>query len=453
MTAAGAARRPSSRVWSWVAAAALAAAAAIAADMLRTGSESAVPAAPAPPLDPAQLRPGYGPATLAEALGLADRTVAGARERLAVHPDEWLRMEALARALAARFRLSADPADLAEADRLLDRGLAAAPWPAGPALTRAAVSLTAHDFGGAEAALERFDASAVPPPAEEQAEARAIRCEIAFERGRLDDARRLCAGDTFALELRRANLAAKTGDPGEAVQIVESLLRQPRLQPPTLATLALERASLALAQGDWGGAGQWARAAERVFPGYWLSEAFVAQQYALEGNRAEARRRYAALASNGNPDVLDALAVLAVADGQAAEARDWAERAGAAWEARSRMLPFAYASHHGEHELLRGDARRGLTLAEADYRRRPYPPAIVHYGFALWRTGEFARALEIVRKGEAAGFLTADMKLIEAVSLGSLGRAAEAGEAIAAARRLNPRIDSERQRFVAFGRD
>jgi hypothetical protein len=45
------------------------------------------------------------------------------------------------------------------------------------------------------------------------------------------------------------------------------------------------------------------------------------------------------------------------------------------------------------------------------------------------------------------------MKLIEAVSLSSLGRAAEAGKAMAEARRLNPRIDSRRQQFVAFGRD
>jgi hypothetical protein len=77
----------------------------------------------------------------------------------------------------------------------------------------------------------------------------------------------------------------------------------------------------------------------------------------------------------------------------------------------------------------------------------------VHYAYALWRNGEAARALEVVSKGEAQGFLTAEMKLVEAIALGSLGRAAEAGEALAEARRLNPHIDSERQQFVAFGRD
>ena len=87
------------------------------------------------------------------------------------------------------------------------------------------------------------------------------------------------------------------------------------------------------------------------------------------------------------------------------------------------------------------------------YRRRPHSGTIVLLAYALWRGGQAARALEVVRRGEAAGFLTADLKLLEALALGSLGRAAEAGDALAAARRLNPRIDSAGQQFVAFGRD
>ena len=183
-------------------------------------------------------------------------------------------------------------------------------------------------------------------------------------------------------------------------------------------------------------------------------EAYVAQQYALEGNREEARRRYRDLAARtGNPDALDALARLADADGRDEEARRWAGQAGAAWRERSRLLPLAYAAHYAEHLLLRGDRREALDLAAADYRRRPHPAAIVHYAYALWRSGEPERALAVVRAGEAKGFLTADMKLAEGLALGALGRAPEAGEAMAQARRLNPRIDSFRQQFVAFGRD
>lgn len=433
------------RGWSWLAAAALAAIAVIAADALRDRTEVV---AEAPPLDPAGLRPGLGPATFEAALAITDRSVEGARETLAVHPAEWLHMEFLARALAARHRLTAQAADLAEADRLLDRALEVAPWPAGPALSSAEVSLSLHDLDEAERSLARFDASAVPAPPDEQAAAQSIRCEIAFERGKLAQARQLCGGNgDLASPLRRANLLAETGDIPGAIRIVEAQLRRPRLAPQVLATLTLQRASLALAQGDWEGSGQWARASERLFPGYWLSEAYVAQQLALEGNRAEALRRYATLAERtGDADVLDALARLSAGEG-------WAAQAGASWEERARLLPATYATHHAEHLLLYGDARRAVAIAKADYERRPYPGTIVHYAYALWRSGDAARALEVVRSGESGGFVTAEMKLAEALALSSLGRAAEAGDVLGEARRINPRIDSSAQQYVAFGRD
>src|SRR4029078_13317391 len=111
--------------------------------------------------------------------------------------------------------------------------------------------------------------------------------------------------------------------------------------------MARDRAWVALAQGDWQASGQWARAADRVFPGYWLSEAHLAQQAAIEGDRAGAQSRYAALAARtGNPDVLDALARLAAADGRTAEASEWAAKTGGAWDERNGLPPGAYATHH-----------------------------------------------------------------------------------------------------------
>jgi len=451
VTAAAPAARSEVAAWRWLAVAAVAVVAIVGADYWR-GQEASLPEAP-PPARPADLRPGPGPRTFAEALAGAEREVAGARAGLAGHPGEWLRIEDLARALMARHRLTGDAADLAEADRVLDRAMASVPWPAGPVLSRAAVSLAVHDLAGAERALDRFDAAGSPPLAAEQADARSMRCEIAYQRGRVSEARRLCGGDgDLSFAMRRARIAAATGRADEAVRLVEDLMRRPGLSPQTIASLALQRASLALASGDWPAAGRWARAAERAFPGYWLGEAYLAQQFALDGDRAEALRRYALLAERtGHPDVLDALARLAAADGRADDARRWAERAGAAWRERSAILPRAYAAHHAEHLLLNGDPSGGLALARADYRRRPHPTTIVRYAFALWRNGEAEQALAVVRQGEAAGFATADIKLAESAALAALGRAAEAGKALAEARRRNPRIDSLRQQFVAFG--
>jgi hypothetical protein len=454
MTALAAALPRRSAALGWLAAGALAAATVIAADAWRTHRSSSA-ARVLPALDPATLRPGFGPRTHAEALARTDLGIAAARERVARHPGEWLVEEGLGRALAARFRLTANAADLAAADRTLDQAMRDAPWPAGPVLTRASIALTAHDLGKTEAALKRLDAWAGPPTAEERLDARSMRCEIAFERSGPAAARQLC-GDAadVGIQLRLANIDAKTGDPSAAAQRIEALLRRPRQSPSTLAHLALQRAAVALAQGDWRSSGRWARAAERLFPGWWLSAAYGAQQQALEGNFAEARRRYVSIAERtGNPDVFDALAQLSAATGEPDEARAWSAKAETAWRERRRLLPDTYASHYAEHLLLHGDAAAGLALAASDYRRRPFPASIAHYAFALWRNGEPARALAIVREGEARGFRTADMEIAEAVSLAALGKADDAAETLEEARRLNPRIDDFRQQFVAFTQD
>lgn len=405
-------------------------------------------------LEPA-LRPGFGPRTYSEALAAAERGVDGARARLERDSGDWLYMEGLAGALMARHRLAARPDDLAEADRLLDWALASVPWPAGPALSRAAVSLAVHDLGAADAALARFDASAVPPSEAEQLDARSIRCEIAFQRGRLAEAERLCGGsDDPGLRQRLANIAAKRGDTDKAARAIEALMRRPGLPPLTLAQLALQRASVALAEGDWEASGRWARAAERVFPGYWLSEAFVAQQYALEGNNPESRRRFAALVGRTrNPEMMGALAALAEADGEEGEAREWIVEGAGVWVGRVNFLPLAYSTHHAEFVLAHGSPTVALHLARNDYARRPFSTPAVNYARALLANGRAAEALAVLRATGSRDFRTAAMKLEEHHALMALRRPDQARIARQQAYALNPKIEDPRQRFVFFDQD
>jgi hypothetical protein len=124
----------------------------------------------------------------------------------------------------------------------------------------------------------------------------------------------------------------------------------------------------------------------------------------------------------------------------------------AEWDARVRLTR-GYEMHHAEHQLRYGKPREAMVAAGTEYLLRPDAGAIAHYGYILWRNGEADRALGVARAGLSRGFLTADVKLIEALALGSLGRAGEAGETLAEARELNPRIDSASQQYVAFGRD
>ena len=415
---------------------------------------AAEPAAPAA-LDPQAPAPGYGPQTFALALVRAEENVAARRALLAREPDDWLRMEGMARALLQRGRLTASARDLWEANRLLVRGVEIAPWPAGPVLSRAGGALTVHDLAAAEEALERLDAAAVPLSPSEEAEARGIRCEIAFERGALAQARANCGeGGDLALDLRRANQALATGDAARAATLVEGALRQPGHTPLQLANMMLQRAAIALATGEWAAAGKWARAADRTFPGYWLAEAYVAQSRALAGDVAGAEAAYRRIATRtGNPDVYGALVVLAEARGDQGAVNDYLSKAGVGWRTRVSLLPQTYANHYAEYQAQTGDLAGALRTAEADYARRPFLPVITDYVFVLARAEQWGRVVEIVRRGERNGYRSATLKLAQAEALAKLGRADDAARMRAAALRMNPRIEDPGQGFVHFRQD
>lgn len=406
-------------------------------------------------LDPQALKPGYGPRTFAEALAKAETNVTARRALLAREPRDWLRMEGLARALLQRGRLTASAADLAEANRLLERGVELAPWPAGPVLSRAGAALTVHDLAKAEATLERFEAAAVPPSSSEEAEARGIRCEIAFERGAFAQARSICGdGGDLALDLRRANLALAAGERARAAVLVEAALRQPGHTPLQLANLMLQRGAIALAGGEWADAAKWARAADRTFPGYWLAEAYVAQSRALAGDTSGAEAAYRRIADRtGNPDVYGALVVLADARGDKAAVHDYLAKAGEGWRTRVALLPQTYANHYAEYQALTGNIEGALETAADDYARRPFLPVITDYVFVLARAEQWGRIVEVVRRGEVNGYRSATLKLAQAEALGHLGRADDAARMRAAALRMNPRIEHPRQAFVHFRQD
>lgn len=442
----------SRRVLGWSAAALLAVGAIAVAD--RQGWQAATPAK-ASALDPAGLVPGYGPASFSAALTAAEVKVSAKRELLAREPRDWLRMEGLARALLQRARLTASAPDLAEANRLLARGIDLAPWPAGPVLSRAGAALAVHDLATAERTLDRFDAAAVPAPASEAAEARGIRCEIAFERGTFAQARSLCGdGGDLSLDLRRANLALAAGDHDRAAALVEAALRQPRQTPLQLANLMLQRTAIALAKGDWPVAERWAGAADRAFPGYWLAQAYVAQSRALAGDSTGAERAYRAIAARtGNPDVYGALAVLAKERGDHQAERAYLERAGEGWATRVALLPATYANHYAEYQALTGDLAGALRTGAGDYARRPFLPVVTDYVFVLGEAHNWGRIVEVVQRAELDGYRSATLKLAQAKALAKLGRANDAARMRAAALQLNSRIEDPRQAFVHFRQD
>jgi tetratricopeptide (TPR) repeat protein len=445
------ASRTARRAIGWALAGALVLAGVAAAEYFN-GRPGAVELAP---IEPDTIVAGYGPATFAEALAQADANVSAKRYLLQGEPHSWLWMEGLARALLSRARLTADASDLKAANDLLDDAVAGADWPSGPMLSRAGAALIVHDLAGVDAALARFDAGVVPSSPLETAEAQGMRCEVAFERGDLAGAVRLCTTNgTLGIDLRRANLALASGDPAIAAGIVESALRQPLQTPYQLCALMLQRTAIALATGDWQAAGKWARAADRRFPGYWLAEAFVAQSMALEGDVAGAEAAYRKIAERtGNPDVYGALVVLAEERSDSAAVQRYLAEARKGWDTRVALLPDTYASHFAEHLALSGEIDRALKVAGGDYQRRPYLQPMTDFSFVLDMANRPERIVEIVEHGERAGFRSASLLLAKADALKALGRPDEAAKSRKEALVINSRVEHPRQAFVHFRQD
>lgn len=407
------------------------------------------------PIDPSALRPGYGPKTFEEALQRADSRLAVKRECVLYFPSDWLYLEGLSHALLSRARLVGDTRDLVEADQVLAHAIAISPWPAGPALSRASEALYLHKLDLSQSALRRLYASVMTPEIEDLDEARSMECEIAFQRGRLSEAANLCAvGDNLGIRLRRANLYAKQGQTARAMAQIDTVLRAKKYSPSTLSAIELQRASVALARGDWQASGRWVRAANRAFPGSWLTESYLAQQFALEGNLEEARKRYEVLAmQTGNPDVMDGLTRVLEAKGLVPVASHWRDAATRVWQLRVAALPEAYSTHYAEHMLAYGDPVRALALAEREYARRPFSTTIVNYARALNRNGMPDKALNVLQDGFKAGFYTPAMLSAESVSFSDLGRPFEARIAMFSAKLLNPKIEDPRQKLVVFDQD
>lgn len=391
--------------------------------------------------------PGFGPASYSAAMARSDSDVSLGKERVSKGSDEWLRHESLARMYLGRSYLSYTYDELALAGKALTKAKRLAPGGSGPLLTDAAFAQMAHQLDRTQNSLSALDGAAVRSNPPILAESSSLKGDIAFYRGDMARARALYDdaakyGSNAGVAYRYAILAKSQGRFENAIRHFSDAIPDPGMTTPLAsASAAMQIGAVELARGDYRNARAWFETANRQFPGFWLIEAHLAQAKALEGDLAGAITDMKAVARRAPAgEVLDALAMLLRADGQARESRLWADKASAIWEKRLGQLPEAAYGHAVEHELVFGSPDKALDLAKRNFDARPYGESRILLASAYLSNGTPEEAIEHLTLAESSGWRSAPLYALLAQAYELSGRPNEAAKARKAAEALNYRI-------------
>lgn len=412
----------------------------------------------APPINLDGLHLSYGPKDFPAALLLANNAVALGEERVAYRGQDWLNQEVYARALMSRARLAPSFDDLATAGVALAKGKAAAIAGSGPMLTDAVYNLTVHRLAPISADLAVVEHAAIPADPGDLAEAKALRGDVAFFRGDYAKAIGLYRASAQISNgpgtlFRIAQWQKKTGRFDDAMaSFAQAAAINDRRTPQFMANVYLQSGVVDLERGNWPAAETWFRKADRMFPGYWLTEAHLVQMWALRGHLAQAAQGYRRIiARSPQPEVIDALAALYRAQGNSAATRHWAAQSQAIWAKRLQQLPEAAYGHALEHELVLGDPATALTLARQNMAARPYGDSITVLGWALLANNRPAEARDLIEALNRTEWRTAQQYVALSQAYAMLGDGDRSDTAREAALTINPRAFDPAAPLIWFG--
>lgn len=406
----------------------------------------------------ATVKPGFGSASHTAALNATAGPMALASERIARRPGDWINQESYARASMARFRLTGDYADLAAAQDALDHAEKSTPRGSGPMLTDAVFAATTHNLDRLDRRLGDIARMAVTPQPDERAEAVALAGDLAFYSGRYDAALRqyleaatLADGPGIAFRLGRYH--QRTGDSDAAIHYFASAATKTRQRSPQfLSSVWLQVGTVELERGHWDKAERYFAKADAAFPGHWLNQAHLAQMRAVRGDVAGAKLAYTKIANqSGSPEVMDALAALYRADGNAPQSRYWSAKAAAIWVERLKLLPQAAYGHAFDHQIVSGNAKTALDLARKNHTARPYGDSAILLGWAYLANGQPAKAKLILESLGQTKWQSAQQHAALAEAHAMLGQNKASEREREKALALNPKIFDPAAPMIWFG--
>lgn len=398
--------------------------------------------------------PAFGPANYPELLAASNNRLTLAQAQVRRSPDEWLPHAGASAAALSLFRLTGKIAylDLAQAEITAVRDLA--PPPSGVPELRAELALARHDLAIAEYELDVFASASVVPDKASLSEAAAMRGDLALYSGDHAKAGRLYREAEgidahISIALRTANLHRVSGDFDAAITKLAQATLVEKHPPSVLSGIALQMGMIESAKGDYGAAQGWYERAEILFPGHWLTALYLAEAKLAHGKIGSGIDDLERLArEHTRPEAMDMLALVWRVRGDSNRSRHWATRAGTIWREWAKKYPAAFASHAAEHELVFGDAKQALQLAEINVQARPYGESRLLLARALIANDQARAALTQIAIAEQNGWRSAQAFAIKAQALTIVGDSDGAATARDMARAINPMIDNPATRLI-----
>lgn len=372
-----------------------------------------------------------------------DRRIDGLQQRVHGRPDDWLTRGHLATALLERAGLTNRLEDFARVQAVLDDAFSIARQGSGPLVVAARFNFSIHRLAVAEQHLDLIDRRAVPRPAD-QLFARALRAEIAVQRGQYPAARdELTAVAAVMPALARAPLAlyhAKTGDPAAAAALLaDEFAATPANDPRRRAWMQLQLAVVAMERGDLKTAQAHLDTAGAELPGWWLVQEHLAELHNRRNEHDRALEILEKLApKTGLPQHMDALASVYRHLGRSHDADALIAQAGALWDKQLARFPEAAMGHALQHHLEFGAPERALELALANHAARPGGEAKVALAQAYLKADRPADALVVAEEALASAYRSARLHDVAARAHRALGHTAAADEQAALILTINP---------------
>jgi tetratricopeptide (TPR) repeat protein len=245
----------------------------------------------------------------------------------------------------------------------------------------------------------------------ESPQGRALKADLDFQQGRYDAAK---TGYETLIEDERswdalARLAYfnfKMGDFENADSLYDEAVDELTAKEMRhYSWVELQRGVVDLTQGQYEKAREHYQRAERAYSGHWMVQEHFAELLGAEGKNVEAEAMYRrVIARVPRPDFQQALGELYLSMGKSEEANDVLKRAETAFLDSAQRGEVHYYHHLADlYADVFENGTEAVKWAQKDLELRRNFSTLAAMASALYRAGEFAKALELMNESLASG--------------------------------------------------